>query len=47
MDGSAFNTAWDGIVIGFIVLAILAPFGLWKLVEVALWLFAHLRVGFA
>jgi hypothetical protein len=34
----------DGWAVAFIALACLAPFGLWKLGEIVIWAFRHLRV---
>jgi hypothetical protein len=35
---------FDGLATAFLVLACLAPLGLWKLVEIVIWAFRHLRV---
>jgi hypothetical protein len=44
MDGSAYSRMLDGWATAFIVLVCLAPLGLWKLVEIVVWAFRHLRV---
>jgi hypothetical protein len=35
---------FDGWATALLVLACLAPLGLWKLVEIVIWAFRHLRV---
>ena len=44
MDGSAFGRMFDGLILGFLFLACLAPLGVWKLVEIVISVCRHLRV---
>ena len=44
MDGSAYGRMFDGWITAFFILACLAPLGLWKLVEIVIWVCRHLRV---
>lgn len=44
MDGSAYGRMFDGWITAFLILACLAPLGLWKLVEIVIWVCRHLRV---
>ena len=45
MDGSAFRGIWEGLVIGFIILAVLAPLGVWKLIEIIIWIYKHVSIS--
>jgi hypothetical protein len=44
MDGSSYSRMLDGWATAFLVLACLAPLGMWKLIEIVVWVFRHLRV---
>lgn len=43
MDGSAFNGIGELIRLLFIVACISVPLGVWKLVEIVVWVFQHLQ----
>jgi len=50
MDGSYYSRIFDGIA-GMvramaIALIIFVPLGIWKLVEILIWLFKHVSVSF-
>jgi uncharacterized membrane protein len=44
MDGSAYGKMFDGWITAFLILACLVPLGLWKLVEIVIWLYRYLCV---
>jgi hypothetical protein len=44
MNGGSYSRMFDGLATSFLVLACLAVLGLWKLVEIVVWAFRHLRV---
>lgn len=47
MDGSAYGRMFSGLYGAALVLIALAPFGVWKLVEIVIWLVRHLRITVA
>jgi len=44
MVEGAFRGVGEAIAFGFILLCIFVPLGLWKLVEIIIWLFQHVRI---
>lgn len=44
MDGSAYEKMYGGLVTIFLVLAVLAPLGVWKVIEIVIWLFRHVSI---
>ncbi len=44
MDSSSFSGAFDGMITLFIVTLCLFPLGVWKLIEIIIWMFGHIRV---
>lgn len=42
MDG--IGRAFDGLISVLIICGVLAPFGVWKLVEIIVWLINHVRI---
>jgi hypothetical protein len=45
MDSSAFNGMYKWAVAIFFGLAILAPLGVWKAIEIVIWICRHVHVG--
>ena len=45
MTGSDFGGAFAGLAFMFFGACLLIPFGLWKLVEVVVWLFKHINIS--
>jgi hypothetical protein len=43
MDGSAFRGIGDAIFYLFIVACVAIPLAVWKLVDIAIWLFHHIH----
>jgi uncharacterized membrane protein len=43
MDGSSFGRAFDGLATAFMVSLCLVPLGLWKLVEIVIWVCQHVH----
>ena len=41
MDGNMFNGLFAAIQLGAWVLLFSVPLGIWKLVEIVIWLFGH------
>jgi len=41
----AFKGVGEAIATGFILLCIFVPLGLWKLVDIVLWLFQHVKIN--
>lgn len=50
MDGSAYGNMLPGNLSGLFrwlcIVTILAPLGLWKLIEILIWAFRHIRIWF-
>lgn len=44
MDSSAYSRMFDGLAFGVYCLLFLAPLGLWKLVEIIIWIIEHVRL---
>lgn len=44
MDAS-FGRAFDVLVYPALLLMILAPFGVWKLIDILLWIFQHVKLS--
>lgn len=44
MVEGAFRGVGEAIALGFILLCIFVPLGLWKLVEIIIWLFKHVSI---
>jgi len=44
MVEGAFRGVGEAIATGFILLCIFVPLGLWKLVEIIIWLFKHVSI---
>ena len=44
MDGSAYSRMFDGVVTLVCVLGFLSLFGVWKLIEIVVWVVRHLSV---
>lgn len=44
MDGHMFDGLFAAIKLGAWVLAFAVPLGLWKLVEIVVWLFGHVTI---
>lgn len=45
MDGSGFVDLFNAWLWAGIALLILAPFGIWKIVEIVVWLFQHVEIS--
>lgn len=45
MNSSAFNGYGNWVVISYWFLFSLMPLGLWKLVEIIIWLYQHVEIG--
>jgi hypothetical protein len=45
MDSSAFRGIGDTLAFMFCVGCVLCPLGLWKLVEICIWLCRHVHIG--
>lgn len=46
MTGSDLGSAFAGLFFIFVIGLCLLPFGLWKLVEVIIWLWQHIHLSF-
>ena len=44
MDGSSFGEYFNNWIKLTIFLGILAIFGVWKIIEIVIWLFSHIRI---
>lgn len=42
--GTDLGRAFDGLAYLFIVLLCLSPLGIWKLIEITIWLFQHVKI---
>ncbi len=47
MDSSAFNGLYGLFKFMFVALLVTTPLGLWKLVEIIIWAWAHVHFGAA
>jgi len=45
MVEGAFRGVGEAIAAGFILLCIFVPLGLWKLVEIIIWLYKHVSIS--
>ena len=45
MDTSSYGRAFDGLMYAFVIMTLLAPLGLWKLVEIVIWIYKHVHIG--
>lgn len=45
MLGDVFKGVEEAIAAGFILLCIFVPLGLWKLVDIVIWLFQHVKIN--
>ena len=45
MTGSDLGGAFTGLGYILIALVALVPFGLWKVVEIVIWLIQHVKIG--
>lgn len=44
MDGSSFGRGFDILEYLFYISLLLWPLGIWKLIEIVIWLFQHVRI---
>jgi hypothetical protein len=44
-SGNAIGDAIQGLFVLVAVLGVLAIFGIWKLVEIGIWLFSHVSIA--
>lgn len=44
MDGSAFRHLGEGLAALMVIAAVSVPLALWKLVEIAIWLYRHIGI---
>lgn len=45
MDASSYGGAFDGLMHLFVFAVCLIPLGLWKLVEIVIWICKHVHIG--
>ena len=46
MTGSDFGSAFAGLAFVFVAGLVAIPLGLWKLIEIVIWIYQHIHISF-